>query len=387
MKILFISDASDLFGAPKALMENLKNIIQLEQRNITPIVLTSKYNEVNIFCDKLNIENYVTCHPTWMMTKKEKKYKFIIKFIVKYIKYIFFSKFAIKKAEKYINFEEIDIIHTNTSIIDFGAKLAKKYNKKHIWHLREFGQEDYDMIAFKRNYIEYMNENTYSFIAISNAVKDCWIQKGIIYEKISLIYDGINLDDIKLKRKCDNKKIKVVFSGYISESKGQIQAIKAIEKMNKETRKMLQMDIIGIGKKEYMNDLIDYVNSNNLSESIKFLGYKKNLRELLPEYDIGMMCSKSEGFGRTTVEYMASGLIVVASDTGANLELINDTKDGYIYQYNNIENLKEILINVIREYSKLECVRNNAVNKVKSMFDSKLNIQKLIDKYKTCEDK
>ena len=43
------------------------------------------------------------------------------------------------------------------------------------------------------------------------------------------------------------------------------------------------------------------------------------------------MCSKAEGFGRVTAEYMHAGLGVIASDCGANPELIQNEKTGLLY--------------------------------------------------------
>ena len=54
---------------------------------------------------------------------------------------------------------------------------------------------------------------------------------------------------------------------------------------------------------------------------------------------------KDEGFGRVTIEYMMAGLCVIASDTGANSELIEDGKSGLLYQYGNTC----FLVNAIRK--------------------------------------
>lgn len=384
MRVLYISDASDLFGAPKALLDILKNICE-NKVEITPIVLTSKYNEVNKFCEEKEIENYVTGHPAWMMTKKEKKFIFIFKFLIKYFKFLILSNRSLRKAEKYLDFRNIDLIHTNTSIIDLGARISKKYKIKHIWHLREFGQEDYDMIVFKKDYINYMNSNTNLFITISEAVNKCWIKKGIDYKKICMIYDGIKLDDIS-KRQKNNNFLNIVFSGYISESKGQIQAIKAIEQLDEDYKKRIRLDIIGTGKKEYIKYLKKYIDDKNMSDVIHFLGYKSNLRSLLSQYDIGMMCSKSEGFGRTTVEYMATGLVVIASNTGANKEIICDNENGFIYEYNNIDSLSNLLKRVIDQYDHLDYIAENAITCVNEKFNSFNNFDKIVEKYKQSEE-
>ena len=50
---------------------------------------------------------------------------------------------------------------------------------------------------------------------------------------------------------------------------------------------------------------------------------------------------KQEGFGRVTVEYMLSGLCPIVSNTGANLEIVDDKISGIVYEKGNIQDLKE----------------------------------------------
>jgi hypothetical protein len=56
MKILFVSHDDGKYGASKSL---IKMILILKDRyNITPILITRKYNELNKVCNENLIENY-----------------------------------------------------------------------------------------------------------------------------------------------------------------------------------------------------------------------------------------------------------------------------------------------------------------------------------------
>ena len=69
--------------------------------------------------------------------------------------------------------------------------------------------------------------------------------------------------------------------------------------------------------------------------------------------DVGLMLSKSEAFGRVTIEYMFQNLAVIASDTGANPELINNNKTGLLYHYGNCNDLAEKMKMIILDKSLL----------------------------------
>jgi glycosyltransferase involved in cell wall biosynthesis len=134
-----------------------------------------------------------------------------------------------------------------------------------------------------------------------------------------------------------------VFAGIISETKGQFQLIEAMKIMPEELRKYIRVDFYGGGRKAYIDHLKRYVEKHGLSECISFKGYSSDLPKILPDYDIGVVASRSEAFGRVTAEYMAAGLLVIASDTGANPEIVTHWKDGLIYEYGNTTELQSWL--------------------------------------------
>ena len=61
---------------------------------------------------------------------------------------------------------------------------------------------------------------------------------------------------------------------------------------------------------------------------------------------IAVVASKSEAFGRVTIEAMLGGLVVVATDAGANSELIDNGKTGYLYPSGDYHKLYECIYKI-----------------------------------------
>lgn len=344
MNILLIGDGDTKYGASHSLFQLVKELNNLFKININIVLpfnsrIEGGLEEVNTL--------YIHYTPFYQGVPTD-KWKFPIKYIIRGIMYWYGRFRAVKEVEKQLDISKIDLIHSNSSREDLGALLANKYNIPLIWHIREFGDRDYKCYSYRKKYIDYMNRSACRFIAVSDTVRVHWIKKGIQQEKIECVYNGVSQQDIIIRRtdvvNQEDKRLKIVILGCVSKTKGQEWAIEAIKGLADE-RIYISLDIIGDGTKSYIKKLKSKVNRYGLQDLITFKGYLKNPREQLTQYDIGLMCSKDEGFGRVTIEYMMAGLCVIASDTGANSELIEDGKSGLLYQYGNTC----FLVNAIRK--------------------------------------
>ena len=88
MKVLFILDEDDKYGAAKAGIEMILTL--RKNHNVTPVVITSKKNNINSICNYYNIENYVTKHHKFVFSLTNSKMNNIIKYIPRYIICSFF---------------------------------------------------------------------------------------------------------------------------------------------------------------------------------------------------------------------------------------------------------------------------------------------------------
>ncbi|HFE9686364.1 glycosyltransferase family 4 protein [Clostridium perfringens] len=383
MKILFISHEDSKFGAPKSLIELVRTLKRTY--NVEPVLLLHSKDDLYKICDEEDIENYVIGHRN-IISKKTSSLSSPIKFFAKKVIYEKSKFFALKKIEKIIDMSKIDIIHTNVSIVDIGMELNRKYGIPHIIHLREPASINEKFYFCRKNYIEYLNSYTTKAIAISKYIKEEWAKRGVESEKIDVIYNGLDLSEIS-ESKHENKKIKIVFCGSISEEKGQIKLIEALNMLPNNIKKELEVDFIGKGDNEYKNLIINKVNEFRLREFINFKGYIKNISKNLSNYDIGIICSEGEPFGRVTVEYMSAGLCVIAANTGASPEIIENNIDGFLYDNKNISDLADKIENIVRNKQIIKKVGNNAIKAAKEKFSTDINAKNIYKLYLKLLDK
>ncbi len=386
MKVLFVADVAESGGATKSLISMIGELKSVH--DIEPIIAVSKKGIVTSFCEKNNInyialgyrQFYINAGSTWLRKLIRVLFRPYL-----WIRYVICNKMAINLAEKEVDFSSIDIIHTNTEKNDIGAILAKRNRIPHIWHLRAYGDLDYECFSLIKKYIDFMNLHTDYFVMVSENEMRHWIKRGLDRNKCTWIYNGF--DTNQFKKKCfDNdsdNRIHIVMLGFISPNKGQIQVIKALSKMNDVYRKHITFDIYGSGAMEYVAYLKLLVKKNNLSDIVCFKGTVNDIHRVLSDYDIGMNCSKAEAFGRITIEYMLSNLCVIASDTGANTELICNETNGLLYEYGNIEDLKQKICRLV-DNVELKRLLANKGNEFAQNFTTKRYATEIYSLYEKC---
>lgn len=376
MKVLYISTADYKYGAAKTQI----NMI-LELRNnfgVIPVVLTKKHNVFNILCDEEGIENYSYWYRDIMSgSAYSNPVLNILKHIVKYALYVRggLSQSGILNCG--INWKEIEIVHSNHIRIDIGAYIRRKTGIPHIWHIKELNKGHVKIVHYKPDCYQFINKNADRFIAVTNQVKDYWSKAGLDNKKIEVIYEGINIDKFTTKKQRGDDKLKLVCVGRIEKSKGQLQILQAIACLPNDVKEKITLDLIGEPYPDYLHKLQGFIKENKLENKVAFIGYCENIPEVLSEYDIGILASKGDAFGTVTAEYMAAGLLAIATYT----ELIKHKETGMRYNFGDVEQLAENICFAYRNPEKAEEIALQGKKEIGTNFTIAKNAYKVYKLY------
>lgn len=157
-------------------------------------------------------------------------------------------------------------------------------------------------------------------------------------------------------------------------------AIEAIKKLNFEGEFKFELHIVGDGneKKKLLN-ISD--------ENIIFHGKLKQnkVADFLNTLDIYLNTTEFESFGVSTIEAMACGIPVVAHGVGGAKEIIEHNKDGILYTPNNIENICEAILSLLKNKSLKENVIKNARSKVENLYNIDKNTFEMLQHFNNTE--
>lgn len=341
MRVLFITPISSLYGANKSLLTLIE---YLTNNDIECLVGISSKGRIAQELDNKNIAYFNFPFFTSVISKDSrlKTLKATIKFISNIPALVFFLIKIIYFRPK--------IIYSNSSITSLGYYLSAITSIKHIWHIREFGESDYNLTQeFGVKYFKWKLSQADHIICVSKAVKNYFKLSEQSYS-VSVIYNGVFSEQLfKLIDSSNVKRFRnttrLVIAGAISENKGQRIAVKAISILRKKYD--ITLNIYGEGsQKDYM-DLRDLINKLELKNYVHIKKYSTNIFKVLKKQDILLVCSTFEAMGRITAEGLVSGIPIVGNDSAGTRELLQRGKYGYLYQgsSNSLANSIEKLLN------------------------------------------
>ncbi len=255
------------------------------------------------------------------------------------------NKIAVEKLRKYINENNIDLIHINTTYSYVGALAAIEENTPFVWHLREFLEEDQSNTLWDRTKGNNLINKSDKIIAISDSIYDKY--KGIMDDtRLTRIYNGIDANKFYKPYKTifNNRKIRLIFVGGFEYYKGQIEFAEACVKVFNKGYANFEVWFVGMGRADVKQEVITIFENAGMHDYVKYLGYKYDVENYYKDADISFTCAKSEAFGRTTVEAMLSGNLLIGADTAGTKELIDHNNTGILYSHGNSDDLAEKII-------------------------------------------
>lgn len=216
-------------------------------------------------------------------------------------------------------------------------------------------------------------------IAVSNGVRDDLVANiNLDPEHVITVYNPIvgkeiieyakeQVTDINLD---SNEKI-VISVGRLNEQKDHKTLLEAFKLVNDQVKSKLI--ILGKGKLEY--ELKNYVQSLNLNESVKFMGFQKNPFKYMANADVLVLSSKYEGLPGVLIQAMAVGCPVVSTNCPSGpKEILGNGKWGTLVPVGDSKKMAEAILNTFSNKISEKSLINRA-----SYFSKSKNTKKYIE--------
>lgn len=281
---------------------------------------------------------------------------------------------------------QIEVIHCNTPIGGVVGRLAgKKYNKKVIYTAHGFhffkGAPLFNLTILK--WIEKWLAH-YTDVLITMNQEDYEASQKFRLRKDGQVFyvPGVGIDTSSYSDGCNREIVRenlglkktdfvCICMGDIVERKNYRTAVESIQLINNPNVHYL---ICGVGPERRKLELL--ATKLNIQNQIHFLGYRKDMKDLLFASDCFLFSSLQEGLPRSTMEAMAVGLPCVVSDIRGNRDLIDSEKGGYLVNATDARGYADAVRKIQEDISLRTSMSEHNKEKIKD-FDIK-RIQKLL---------
>jgi len=367
-KVLYISEYGDIGGGESSLL----NIILYfkEKKMLEPILLVPKDSSLEFLAKQKGIRVYAEKFPQF-------RYAWI-KFLPLFNLQTMIRFYRIMKKEC------VDIIHINSS----GSALvnsmfpSKILNIPIIWTCHGWWEKPFGIRA------KIINKFVNKVFCVSN-----YVERFVRFpaHKVETTYLGIDLEYINSG---DRKYIRDKWN--INEDKtligviGRYQKIKAQDLFIRVANRLVEYGytnclffLIGdalFDKKnnKYKQKVYNLIRTSPYKQYFILLDNQINIPDIYAGLDIIVVPSHFESFSMVTIEAMAAGKKVVATNKGGPSEIITHKKNGYLFESENEEDLFNKLKMAIDD----KCFNINEVKKRAHFFSIKERAKVIFENYR-----
>ena len=123
----------------------------------------------------------------------------------------------------------------------------------------------------------------------------------------------------------------------------------------------LQVDLVGPATDlEYQRQLENYIIDRKLEKSVRLLGWRDDVPELMAASHLMVLCSRIEGVPQSILEAMQLGLPVLGTRAGGIPDVISDGHTGWLVDVDDHESMAACIANCMDSPSLTTRVSNHA---------------------------
>ncbi|MCP3931070.1 MAG: glycosyltransferase family 4 protein [Bacteroidetes bacterium] len=177
-------------------------------------------------------------------------------------------------------------------------------------------------------------------VALTRGERDDYLKLSVTTSpKLATIHSGVKIKKFMHPAKdsaVDSKSLGVEPYDRIVGAVGWLLPIKGpdylIKAMQRVWRKFPDVKLVFVGKGELKEKLMDMANDMGVINRVLFSGWRDDIHNIMPLFEIFVLPSLNEGMGRVIVEAMAAERPVVASNIGGIPDLVIDGETGILVE-------------------------------------------------------
>jgi len=258
---------------------------------------------------------------------------------------------------------------------------------EHGWDIDNLNGDKWKPALLRRLHSPFVSR----YITVSENLEQYLIDRiGIVPARVTQVYNGV---DTERFAPCMKKSFDLFPPGFAQEDSivigtiGRLQPVKDQATLIRAFAELIKgypeistrMRLVIVGDGPLSGSLRALAATLGVDKQTWFPGALNKVPEVLCTFDIFVLPSLSEGISNTILEAMASGLPIIATAAGGNLELVQDGHSGRFFEPGNIASLTRLLA----DYSTNALLRHTHASTARRIAIERFSLIAMVENYQS----
>ena len=204
------------------------------------------------------------------------------------------------------------------------------------------------------------------------------------FEKFVVIHSGVQIDTFKIGNGHAVKKGTGFTANSIVGWAGRLDSVKNcllfVESASIIKKRMPESRFLIAGDGEEREMLQERSHDLGLSDCMIFLGDRDDMPDVMAAFDVFVLSSHNEGFGRVLVEAMAAGAVPVSTKVGGTSDVIEDGVSGFLVPKGDSQAMADAVCSLLGDNELYNRLRTNGIKRAE-LFTLRSMVEKFEELY------
>lgn len=281
--------------------------------------------------------------------------------------------------------ENIDMIHVHDSHAHNFAVLSAVLTKMDlpiiVSRRVDFPVKDSGMSAYKYNHPQIAK-----IICVSNAIKEIMEPSITDKSKLAVVHSGVDLEKFdaykaegRLRKEFNVPDDHMIIGNVaaLAPHKDYPTFIRTVKRL---IEGGLKAKFFAIGDGPLRKETVEAINEAGMQDHIYLTGFREDVVQLLPELDIFLITSETEGLGTSILDALCAKVPVVATKAGGIVEIIEHEVNGLLADVADDEGLAKQVLKLAKSEELMRSFVDAGLQKIKH-FSKAETARKTIEVY------
>lgn len=289
------------------------------------------------------------------------------------------------RVNQVVKREKIDLLHVHDSHAHNFAVLSAVLSGMDlpiiVSRRVDFPVADKGMSAYKYNHAQIAK-----IICVSDAIKEIMQPSIDDHSKLAVVHSGVDLEKFEAKK--NQKVLRTEFNipddyllignvAALAPHKDYPTFIRTVKRLKE---KGLKAKYFAIGDGPLRKEVMELIANEGLKDDIILTGFRSDIIEILPELDIFLITSETEGLGTSILDALCAKVPVVATKAGGIIEIISHNDNGLLADVKDDETLSDLVFQLANHSELRTQFVKAGLEKVKA-FSKEETARKTIEVY------